>query len=80
MLTTSEGSPRAALLQQAVSKGQMAAHMSPLSFVRPPMHGGPVNGVMTTAPPQLRGAQNNNQQAQLLALVMKMMAAQRGNK
>jgi len=79
MLKTSEGSPRAALLHQAVSKGQSAAHISPLSFVRPSLHGGPVGGVMSLPGLPAKAKSNKQAQAALIAIVMHLLAAERGN-
>lgn len=74
-MKTSEGSPRAALLNQAAMKGQTAAHMHPLSAIRPPLHAGPVNGLMTQLPRSKKSVQQAGAKAQLLGLVMQMMKA-----
>lgn len=78
-INTSLGGPRAQLLQHSVSKGQSAAHMHPLSFVRPALHGPPVGNIMSVHGLPLKGKTNNQAQAALLALVMHLMNAQRGN-
>lgn len=81
MLKTSEGSPRASLLQKAVQQGQSAAHMSPLSFLRPPVHQQSTGNspVMTMLAPTKTAVADKQKQSQLLTLIMHMLAAQKGN-
>lgn len=63
-MTTSEGSPRANLLQQAVKQGQTAAHMNPMSFQRGPIHGQSQDQSVMTFLPKGKATLGHEQQLQ----------------